>query len=77
MKSDPGLWGSLKEGELVDPSRGTLRRVLDDEISDSRVFVGQLYREYIETGRRVITSRLMERGRNLPWSIFNSRNARP
>lgn len=46
-----------------------LRTSITAELPETRVFIGQLYREFTDNGKRAEIASLVERRMDLPWPI--------
>lgn len=60
-------WGDLTVGILRNGPRKPIRSVVDSELSETRTFTEQLYKEFTRDGRRSLAARLVEGKGNFPW----------
>ena len=67
MSDETPHWGSRELGKR-QRDHSPLRSLITTELSETRIFVDQLYREFTASGRRIQTGRLVQsRGDSSPW----------
>ena len=66
MNDETQHWGSHVLGNAVVGSPSP-RISIEKELPDTRIFVDKLFHEYISSGRRLQTERLVRSKGKLPW----------
>ena len=71
MSNESQRWGSgtLDRYEQEDLH---VRTSITAELPETRVFIGQLYREFTGNGKRAEIASLVERSIDLPWSTLDA-----
>ena len=63
-------WGSIEAGKDLHAEL-PLRTKIETELAETRLFVDQVYREYMNSGSRSTTDRMVKRYDDLPWFQVN------
>lgn len=66
MKKEVRHWGAIYVG-ILDISERPPRSLIDSELAESRTFADRLFRDFLSTGRRAVTARLLKSRETLPW----------
>lgn len=66
MSHEPQKWGAFSVGRIDDDGK-SLQTLIDDQRSDTRIFVDKLYEEFTASAGRSRIERLAQNRGRTPW----------